>query len=162
MIAGIPIAATLSPDGRTAYSFAPEKPVVAAYDLASGRRTDFSHAGIAKPNLAASPDGRSIAFVTTDVDLASSPVHLCVADADGRNVRTIMTTADPDDLPKLAGTLKWSPDSRFLYFVHNNEGSLWRIAANGGTPTLVGELAKGPVRTIDITPDGKRVIFGTD
>jgi Tol biopolymer transport system component len=155
-----PVTAAISPDGRTVYALASgaEHVLVAAYDLASGRRTDVSHAGNAK-SVAASPDGRSIAFVAWE----SARWHIYAADTDGRNVHAIVTTERPDERPSgLAGGLSWSPDSRFVFFLQQDQGSLWRVAAIGGAAALVGELTKDPVRTIDVTRDGRRVIFSTD
>ena len=82
---------------------------VVAYDLASGRRTDVSHAGASRA-IAASPDGRSVAFVATNT---TPPFRgdLHVADADGRNVRTVLTTLKSDELPP---SVAWSSDSRFF------------------------------------------------
>jgi hypothetical protein len=38
--------------------------------------------------------------------------------------------------------------------------SLWRIAAAGGAPALVGELGRIPAASIDVSRDGRRVFFG--
>ncbi len=156
-----PQLAALSPDGRTVYfgSGAPDDLLrnhVVAYDLASGRRTDVSHAGTSR-GVAASPDGRSIAFVATENITPPFRADLYVADADGSNVRTVLTSNTPGDFPANAA---WSADSRFIYFLRRGKGSLWRVAAAGGTPSLVGELSSDVVGTIDISPDGRRVIYG--
>ena len=58
------------------------------------------------------------------------------------------------------GDVAWSADSRFIYFLRRGKGSLWRVAAAGGSPALVGELSKDVVGTIDISRDGQRVIYG--
>ena len=153
--------ASLSPDGRRAYgadTFA-DRAVLAVIDIASGARTQISHAGSAR-GVGASPDGRSIAFVATE-SFQSTRAHLYVADADGANVRAILTTEKQDEVPVFNGGVRWSPDSRFIYFVRG-QGSLWRIPASGGAPSLVGDLGKLPVRTIDVAHDGRQVIFGTD
>ncbi len=154
--------ASLSPDGRKAYAgdtFA-DRAVLAVIDIASGAHTQMSHAGSATRGVGASPDGRSIAFVAVE-SFPPTRTHLYVADADGANVRAILTTEKQDEVPVFNGGVRWSPDSRFIYFVRG-KGSLWRIAATGGTPALVGELGKIPVRTIDVARDGRQVIFGTD
>lgn len=156
-----PQLAALSPDGRTVYfsSGAPDDLLrnhVVAYDLASGRRTEVSHAGTSR-GMAASPDGRSIAFVATENITPPFRADLHVADADGTNVRTVLTSTTPGDVPV---NVAWSADSRFIYFVRRGKGSLWRVAATGGSPTLVGELSPDVVGTIDIGPDGRRVIYG--
>ena len=146
-------------EGRIGGDTFADRAVLAVIDIASGARTPMSHAGSARA-VGASPDGRSIAFVAVE----SGPptrTHLYVADADGANVRAILTTEKQDEVPVFGGGVRWSPDSRFIYFVRG-KGSLWRIAATGGAPALVGELGKIPVRTIDVARDGRQVIFGTD
>jgi Tol biopolymer transport system component len=156
-----PQLAALSPDGRTVYfgtkgQGEPLRNHVVVFDLASGRRTDVSHAGTSW-GMAASPDGRSIAFVATETITPPFRADLYVADADGVNVRTVLTANTPGDFP---ADLAWSSDSRFIYFLRRGKGSLWRVAATGGSPTLVGELSPDVVGTIDISPDGRRVIYG--
>lgn len=158
---GAPQLAALSPDGRTAYfsSGAPDDLLrnhVVAYDLASGRRTEVSHAGTSR-GIAASPDGSSIAFVATENITPPFRADLYVADADGANVRTVLTFDAPGDFP---ANVAWSADSRFIYFLHQRKGSLWRVAAAGGSPALVGQLSTDAVGTIDISADGRRVIYG--
>ncbi|HEX8030217.1 MAG TPA: hypothetical protein VF491_17205 [Vicinamibacterales bacterium] len=154
--------ASVSPDGRRAYAgdtFV-EHPSLAVIDVASGTRTQMSHAGDATRGVGVSPDGRSVAFVTVE-SLPTRRTHLYVADADGGNVRAILTTDKQDEVPVFGGGMRWSPDSRFIYFVRGT-GSLWRIAASGGTPVLVGQLGNIRVRTIDVASDGRQLIFGTD
>jgi Tol biopolymer transport system component len=153
--------ASLSPDGRRAYAgdTTADGAALAVIDIASGARTRMSHAGSSRA-VSTSRDGRSVAFVAVE----SGPptrTHLYVADADGANVRAILSTEKPDQAPMFPGGLKWSPDSRFIYFVRGT-GSLWRISASGGAPTLVGQLGNVRVRTIDVTSDGRQAIFGTD
>ncbi len=155
--------AAISADGRTVY-FNQEDALginhVVAHHLASGRRTFVSHAGNSRA-LAASPDGRSIAFVAAHNLIRPFRTDLHVADADGGNVRTVLTTSTPSELPTaVPAAVAWSADSRFIYFVRQGTGSLWRVAAAGGSPTLVGELSTDVVGTIDISPDGRRVIYG--
>jgi len=154
--------ASLSPDGRKAYAgdTLADRAVLEVIDIASGVRTQMSHAGSATRGVGASPDGRSIAFVAVE-SFPPTRTHLYVADADGANVRAILTTEKQDDVPVFNGGVRWSPDSRFIYFVRGT-ASLWRIAATGGAPALVGELGKIRVRTIDVAHDGRQVIFGTD
>jgi len=156
-----PQLAALSPDGRTVYfssraTDTPYKNQVMVYDLASGRRSDVAHEGTSR-DMAASPDGRSIAFVATETGTPPVRADLYVADADGGNVRSVLTASTPAEFPT---ALAWSADSRFIYFVRRGSGALWRVATAGGTPALVGELSKDAVGTIDISADGRRVIYG--
>jgi Tol biopolymer transport system component len=161
--ASLPQSAALSPDGRTAYVGSlsrdvPSRHHLAAYDLASGRRTDVRHAGTSR-GIAASPDGRSVAFIASEDITPPFRAYIYVADADGGNVRTVLTADRVDGSPATMN-LAWSADSRFIYFLRRNKGSLWRVAAAGGSPSLVGELSTDVVGTIDISADGKRVFYG--
>lgn len=156
-----PQTAAISRDGRTVYAGASNNAAsggnhVAGYDLRSGRRTDFPHFGTLR-SLAASPDGHSIAFVANDTVTRPYRAELFVADADGRNIRTVFTT---DKMDEIAFDLAWSADGRFIYFVKRASGSLWRVAAAGGSPTLVGELSKAVVSSIAVSADGRRIIYG--
>ena len=155
--------AAVSADGRTVY-FSQEDAQginhVVAHDLVSARRTDLPHTGNSR-TMAASPDGRSIAFVAAHNIIRPFRTDLHVADADGGNVRTVLTTSTPSELPTaVPAAVAWSADSRFIYFVRQGTGSLWRVAAAGGSPALVGELSTEVVGTIDISADGRRVIYG--
>jgi Tol biopolymer transport system component len=149
-----------SPDGRRVYAAdtIPERAALRVIDIASGARKEVEHPGSVR-NVAASPDGRSIAFVTTE-SFPPTRAHFFVADADGTNVRAILTTDKQDEFPTLAGGQRWSPDSRFIYFLRQGGRSLWRIPAAGGAATLVGDLGKIPATSIDVSRDGRRVIFG--
>jgi Tol biopolymer transport system component len=156
-----PTRAAVSPDGRTVYTSADVGTCMCfvAYDIATGRRTDFSHPGDAK-GIAASPDGRAVAFVTWESDRTPTRVNLFLADADGRNPRVILTSDKRDEIPS-AGGIAWSPDGRFVYFGTQFPGGvLWRIGAAGGAPMLVGELTKDRLHPINITADGRQIVFG--
>jgi Tol biopolymer transport system component len=154
-----PLPAT-SPDGRRVYAAdtIPERAALRVIDIASGARTEIQHSGSVR-GVAASPDGRSIAFVANESNIPAR-AHLYVADSDGANVRAILTTDKPDEFPLLAGGQRWSADSRFIYFLQQGKRSLWRIPAAGGAPALVGDLGKIPATSIDVSRDGRRVIFG--
>jgi len=131
---------------------------VAAYDIASRRRTDFSHEGSAK-SIALSPDGGSIAFHAQESLRTPTRARIYVADADGRNARTIFTTEKREELP---GELTWSADGRFVYFVPRlGNGALFRVDVTGGPPVLVGHL-KTPqfISSIEMTGDGRRLVYG--
>lgn len=86
-----PPAAAVSPDGNTAYVAAGRNATLTIFDLASGRRTDVDHPG-AIEGLAASPDGRAIAFSSHIYSPNSARAYLCLADAEGSHVRTVFTT----------------------------------------------------------------------
>jgi len=71
----LPPAAALSPDGRTIY-LAPRGRFT-AYELATGRATTIPGPGTTR-SIAASPDGKSVAFVATEDEPAGRhPSHFC-------------------------------------------------------------------------------------
>lgn len=152
-----PQSAALSPDGRTAY-VAPNAEL-AAFELATGRRTAVSHSGAIK-GVAASSDGRSIAFVSHNYSSTPARAHLYVANADGSNVRTLLTTERREELP---WSVAWSPESRYIYFVRGRNGwtgnQLWRVGATGGAPAPTGLSVEG-LGPIDVSRDGRRVVYG--
>jgi Tol biopolymer transport system component len=84
-----------------------------------------------------SPDGSRIAyFNNTDGD----PIF--VADADGNDAREIFV--DRAGVHNHFPT--WSPDGRWIYFVHGDvatlEMDLWRIAPDGGTPEPLTQIRR--------------------
>ena len=54
-----------------------------------------------------------------------------------------------------------SPDGKYVVFSSNRNGffNLWRIDANGGNPIQLTNSQNGKDSQIDITPDGKTVLF---
>ena len=117
-----------------------------------------------------SPDGKQIAFVTTD---AQEQTQLAVAASDGRNARTITRAHGPLDTPR------WSPEGARIAFLYSQgapktpgplnpltrdagvlsstvyEQRLAVIAAQGGEPTLLGP-ADLNIYEFDWSPDGTR------
>jgi Tol biopolymer transport system component len=73
-----------------------------------------------------SPDGSRLAYHETT---PGDPIYL--ADADGGNPRRLYISAPGVH----SHDLSWSPDGRFLYFVHGlppDQMDVWRIPADGG------------------------------
>jgi dipeptidyl aminopeptidase/acylaminoacyl peptidase len=117
-----------------------------------------------------SPDGKQIAFVTTD---AQEQTQLAVASSDGRSARTITRAHGPLDTPR------WSPEGARIAFLYSQgapktpgplnpltrdagvlsstvyEQRLAVIAAQGGEPTLLGP-ADLNIYEFDWSPDGTR------
>jgi serine/threonine-protein kinase len=93
-----------------------------------------------------SPDGRWVAFWAdgklkkTPVD-GGAPVVLC----------------DATDL--LGGS--WGADDVIVAAALRSRDTLWRVAASGGTPTLVADFAKDGLAPAwpEILPDGRHVLF---
>ena len=100
-----------------------------------------------------SPDGRQLAFA----DRAPGPYgELAVADVDSGKVRLL--THDG----QLALSPAWSPDSRSIYFASSRGGTLniWKIGADGSGLQQI-TAGEGDDAELDVSPDGKRIVFST-
>jgi Tol biopolymer transport system component/DNA-binding winged helix-turn-helix (wHTH) protein len=106
--------------------------------------------GDTQPALA--PNGRRLAFVRT-----RAPGIADIALIDGAGAVARVTN---DELP-VAG-LSWLPGSRTLLYGSTRGGraSLWRIAADGGTPVLALSGARDLENPV-VAPDGRHVLFET-
>jgi len=118
-------------------------------------------------NLAASPDGRLVAFRVQrpSIERNSYAIEWRVADlAAGRTVR-IAGGGDP--IYGDAGPLEmeppiWSPDGRFLYYRALVDGAIgiWRAAADGSgsRPIVVGDA---DVERLETSADGQALLYRT-
>lgn len=100
-----------------------------------------------------SPDGKEIAFAAR----VNGPYgELGVADVSTGKVRKL--TRDH----ALAISPAWSPDSRSVYFSSSRGGTLnvWKIGADGGGLRQV-TAGEGDDAELDVSSDGKRLVFGT-
>ena len=95
-----------------------------------------------------SPDGRHIAFVAGCG--GESRFDLCVMDADGANIRTIVTGVELD-------APAWSPDGRHLAFTRARDGGtkadVYVVGTQGTAERVLVEDAQRPAWS----PDGTRV-----
>ncbi len=83
---------------------------------------------------AISPDGSSIAYVASD----STTWILCARRLDGNAPRELARSPFPIRTPF------WSPDSRQVaYFTSGEDGRLWRVSAEGGTPVALAPASTG-------------------
>jgi Tol biopolymer transport system component len=100
-----------------------------------------------------SPDGRELAFTLKSlgpygelqvVDLASGKVRQLTHDT------------------ALALSPAWSSDGRSIYFASSRGGAMniWKIAATGGEPEQI-TAGQGDDAQLDVSPDGKRIVFST-
>jgi Tol biopolymer transport system component len=101
-----------------------------------------------------SPDGRFVAFA---VRSTGGPYgELGIADVSTGTVR-LLTNDNA-----LALSPAWSPDSRSIYFSSSRGGTvnIWKIGADGrGLRQLT--AGEGDDAEIDVSVDGKRLVFGT-
>ncbi len=101
-----------------------------------------------------SPDGKRLAYVST----RAGAVGVYVITLDGGEVRRLTH----DDAPL---TLEaWSPDSRAVYFSSNarnisSAASVYRVAAEGGTPMPVLDERYVDERDAAPSPDGRTIAF---
>lgn len=100
-----------------------------------------------------SPDGRRVAFARSE---------LWVTRLDGTVSRRLTA---PYPAPNVGGS-DWSPDGRTIVFVRyapspvgGYRGSLWRIPATGGRPTLI-HAPRYSANDPSWSPDGRRIAYG--
>ncbi len=170
---GAPASATVSMNGKTLYAAVFREGeggghVVAAFDLETKRRVTIDTGSSQVKSVAASPDGRAVAFVTHEyaadrVGSNHSPQsRLYLAESDGSAPRAVFTSE------KIEGSLweiAWTPDSRFIYFVRRDgtqsqRSQLWRISASGGAPQYAGLSWNDVIGSLDMSRDGKRLLYG--
>ena len=86
-----------------------------------------------------SPDGRSLAFITT-----SNSAYLRVLDVNGAGEpRTLLALKGPERFQEWPGGLTWSRDSKFVLFSKGtNQQELWRVRVEGGSPEPLGLTGK--------------------
>ncbi|MGH9467763.1 MAG: TolB family protein, partial [Terriglobales bacterium] len=101
-----------------------------------------------------SPDGRFVAF-SLETDIGGPYRDLAVADLATGHLRRLTTTG-------LATSPAWEPDGRSLYFGYNGAGAvnIWRVDVSGSGLRQV-TSGEGDVAALDVSADGKRIIFDT-
>ena len=86
-----------------------------------------------------SPDGRSVAYVQTAVDLEANRKidHICIVPTEGGEARQLTSGAGSDNHPR------WSPDGREIAFISTRSGSaqIWIIRVDGGEARQVTSLS---------------------
>jgi eukaryotic-like serine/threonine-protein kinase len=102
-----------------------------------------------------SPDGRKIAFAARNSD--GGPYgELAVADLDSGKTRLL--THDN----ALALSPAWAPDGRSIYFASSRGGTVnvWKIGADGSGLQQI-TAGEGDDAELDVSADGKRIVFST-
>jgi dipeptidyl aminopeptidase/acylaminoacyl peptidase len=114
----------------------------------------FRFRRVADPQI--SPDGKTVVYVVTSVELAGNRTssNLWLASADGSSRRQLTTAAKKDRHPR------WSPDGKHILFESDRSGDnqLWVIAIDGGEARQLTTISSEATTAI-WSPDGKWVAF---
>ena len=106
-----------------------------------------------------SPNGRRVAFVVSELDLADDRrrTDLWVVDVQGGQPRRLTTHPTGDFNPR------WSPDGTQLYFLSTRSGSsqVWRLPAGGGDATQVTDLPLDAAN-LTLSPDGTHLAISLE
>ena len=104
-----------------------------------------------------SPDGRSIAYVVSSIDVKEdkSSSHIWMVGADGKGDRQVTSSQDSESSPR------WSPDRKYLSFTSGRPGpakgsQVWLLDRNGGDATQLTDV-KGRLQSYEWSPDSKRL-----
>jgi dipeptidyl aminopeptidase/acylaminoacyl peptidase len=116
---------------------------------------------VSDPQLA--PDGKSVAYQLRETDYAGNKGinNIWVLDLTDKN-------AKPRQLVKLATSPRWSPDSRYIYFLAKLKGgSVSQVSRVGvdadpaATPEPVAPYAVD-INSFKLSPDGKLILLSID
>lgn len=114
----------------------------------------FRFVRISDPQV--SPDGMTVAWVETRVDLTAnkSTSAIWTAPIQGGAPSRLTWTEKKDRTPR------WSPDGKWLLFESNRSGDmqLWAMPVGGGEPRQLTRISTG-VASPTWSPDGKKIAF---
>src|SRR5258705_3319767 len=104
------------------------------------------------------PDGKSAAFVVSQVDVKEDKggnAHIWMVGIDGQNEGQITSSTDSESLPK------FSPDGKYLSFTSSRPGKakgnqVWLLDRSGGEAFQLTEV-KGRLQGYEWSPDSKRL-----
>ena len=124
--------------------------MISAAMLAAGRE-------LSEPRL--SPDGETVAFVTTRGGRAS----IALIGVNGTPERTLTTEPPPrPGRPTGGGSFDWLPHGSAIVYAAV-DGNLWRQDVTGGPPTrLTDQSDASPATMPAVSPDGSRVAYVVD
>lgn len=132
---------------------------ILVHDIETGRERElYQHQGSIY-SFTVSPDTREMAFALTDAKTQSGA--LVVMPTSGGEAREILRLREPEWFVNLA----WTPDSGAILFakqrtLKDSKLELWRVSAEGGTPTYLGLAMDGLGQGgLSVHPDGRRIAF---
>ncbi|MDH7514713.1 MAG: biopolymer transporter Tol [Bacteroidota bacterium] len=125
------------------------------YDVASRSERRLTH-GLRASNPACSPDGKSIAFVTTK----DGTMNVCLVDADGGNIRPLTAFANGEQV----FTPAWAPDGSHLVFGYADRGRrrIARVDADGNNFREFISGVTADFRDPTYSPDGRYLYYVSD
>lgn len=154
-----------SPDGREiAYTATPSPPASEAWSTNHDIYTMPVGGGVAKQlttNPAAdgsphySPDGRYIAYrAQTRAGFEADRWHMMLYERASGTIRSLTAGFDAS-----VGSLVWSPDSRSLYFVSEEQAEtpIFRVSSRGNDVQKV--VPEGTNHDLQISAEGKTLVF---
>jgi dipeptidyl aminopeptidase/acylaminoacyl peptidase len=112
---------------------------------------------LANPQV--SPDGRSVVFTVSSLDLDANRrrTDLWMVQTDGTGLRRL--TSDPAADTDAA----WSPDGEAVYFLSSRSGStqVWKLPLSGGEAVRITDLPLD-VGSFIVSPDGRRLALAME
>ncbi len=143
--------------------------IIVVRELDTGRERELvRYAEAMVSHLTVSPDGRQVAFVSTDRWDSENPgtTRLRVIPTSGGEARELLELPPPPPQMSVGPVgLAWTPDSRHLIYATSRTGAepqmeLWRIATDGGQPESLGLVMEGLAPYgLSVHPDGERIAF---
>lgn len=135
------------------------------FDVATGKLDPVTSGDYDETNIAWSPDGNSLAFVSNqdkDPDRSDNSDIFVVDAKPNAAPRRLTTYAGPD-----SGHPSWSPDSKLIVYLQGSEpkfnaynmNRLAVVPASGGPPKLLTEKLDRGVSAPVFTQDGRNVSF---
>ncbi len=104
-----------------------------------------------------SPDGRSVAYTVSTVDVKEDKTnsHVWMISYDGKDDRQVTSSQDSESSPR------WSPDGKYLSFTSSRPGpakgnQVWLLDRRGGDAFQLTDV-KGHLESYEWAPDSKRL-----